>query len=90
MSRYCKMPKGRTRSVNMLQEVKGHQQRDSRRQRMQEELQKSRWIFGRRLLARLEIGNELRCREATEAAVVVIKVVDKYEMGKDISKRGGC
>lgn len=41
-------------------------------------------------MARLEIGNELRCREAMEAAVVVIKVVDKYEMDKDISKRGGC
>lgn len=46
--------------------------------------------FWQEALARLEIGNELRCREAMEAAVVVIKVVDKYEMDKDISKRGGC
>lgn len=39
-----------------LQEVKGHQQRDSRRQRMQEELQKSRWIFGRRLWLDWKLG----------------------------------
>lgn len=46
---------------------------------MQSERQKSRRVFGRRILPRLGIGNELRCREATEdAVVVVVEAVDNY------------
>jgi len=53
------------------------------------EQQKSGRIFGRIILPRLEIGNELRCRESTEDAVVVIKVVDNYRVNKYVSRRSG-
>lgn len=57
---------------------------------MQSERQKSRRVFGRRILPRLGIGNELRCREATEDAVVVVEAVDNYGVDKYVSRRGGC
>lgn len=41
-------------------------------------------------MPRLEIGNELRCREATEDTVVVIKVVDNCGVDKCVSRRSGC
>lgn len=56
---------------------------------MQSEQQKSMWIFGRRILPRLEMGNEVKCREATEDVVVVIKAVDNYGVEKCICRRGG-
>lgn len=54
---------------------------------MQLECHQSRWIFGRRILPRLEIGNELRCREATEDdAEIVIQVEDNCGVGKYLGR----
>lgn len=74
----------------MLQEVKGRRQRDSRRRATQPERQESRRIFGRRILPRSEIGDELRCREAAEDAVVVMEAVDNCGVGKCVIGAGGC
>lgn len=71
----------------MLQEVKGRRQRDSRRRATQPERQESRRIFGRRILPRSEIGDELRCRED---AVVVMEAVDNCGVGKCVIGTGGC
>lgn len=56
---------------------------------MQLECHQSRWIFGRTVLPSLEIGNELRCREATEDAEIVTKVEDNYGVGKYLGRMVG-
>lgn len=56
---------------------------------MQLEWHQSRWIFGRRFLPRLEVGNEQRCRETTEDAGIVIKVGDNYGGGKYLGRMVG-
>lgn len=53
---------------------------------MQLECHQSRWIFGRRFLPRLEIGNEQRCRETLEDAEIVIKWEDNYGGGKYLGR----
>lgn len=53
---------------------------------MQLECHQSRWILGRRILPRLEIGNELRCREATEDAEILTEVEDNCGVGKYLGR----
>lgn len=59
---------------------------------MQLECHQSRRIFDRRILPRLEMGNDLRCREAMEDAEIVIKVEDNSGVGKYLGRivGSGC